>query len=121
MGTICDASFPTFLLTHWARDRQGDKFELEEVIHMQTLRNAEFIGLKDRGSLEVGKKADINIIDFEQLQLHPPYMIADLPAGGKRLMQKASGYKATLVNGEVIALDGELTGKYPGKLVRLRG
>ncbi|MGE3724854.1 MAG: amidohydrolase family protein [Candidatus Sericytochromatia bacterium] len=120
VGTICDASFPTFLLTHWARDRQGEKFQLEEVIQMQTQRNAEFIGLDDRGSLEVGKKADINVIDFENLRLHPPYLVADLPAGGKRLMQKASGYKATIVSGEIIAQNGELTGKYPGKLVRLR-
>lgn len=121
VGTICDASFPTFMLTHWARDRQGDKFRLEEVVHMQTQRNAEFIGLHDRGSLEVGKKADINVIDFEQLRLHPPYLVADLPAGGKRLMQKATGYRATLVSGTVIAQNGELTGQYPGKLVRLRG
>ena len=88
---------------------------------MQTQRNAAFIGLHDRGSLEVGKKADINVIDFEQLRLHPPYLVADLPAGGKRLMQKATGYRATLVSGTVIAQNGELTGQYPGKLVRLRG
>ncbi|PIQ28303.1 amidohydrolase [bacterium (Candidatus Blackallbacteria) CG17_big_fil_post_rev_8_21_14_2_50_48_46] len=120
VGTICDASFPTFMISHWARDRQSDKFTLEQVIKMQTQDTAAFIGLKDRGTLEVGKKADLNIIEFENLRLHPPYLVADLPAGGKRLMQKASGYRATLVSGEIIAENGELTGAYPGRLVRLK-
>jgi N-acyl-D-aspartate/D-glutamate deacylase len=121
VGTICDASFPTFMLTHWARDRAGQRFELEQVIEMQTRRTAEFIGLRDRGTLEVGRKADLNIIDFEHLQLEAPHLIADLPAGGRRLMQGARGYRATLVSGEVVAENGHLTGQRPGRLVRMRG
>jgi N-acyl-D-aspartate/D-glutamate deacylase len=120
VGTICDASFPTFMLSHWARDRQADKFSLEQVIQMQTQRTAEFIGLKDRGTLAIGQKADINVIDFENLQLEAPYLVADLPAGGKRLMQKAHGYLATIVSGEVIAQKGQLTGARPGRLVRFQ-
>ncbi len=119
VGTICDASFPTFMLSHWARDRQGQKFSLEEVVKKQTHDTARYIGLTDRGTLKVGQKADLNIIDFETLQLLPPKLVADLPAGGKRLLQNAKGYVATLVNGEVIAQNGELTGRYPGRLVRV--
>jgi N-acyl-D-aspartate/D-glutamate deacylase len=119
VGTICDASFPTYLLTHWARDRAGNKFTLEQVVKMQTHDTARFIGLHDRGTLAVGQKADINIIDFEQLRLHPPHLIGDLPAGGKRLMQHATGYRATLVSGQIIAQNGQLTGAYPGRLVRV--
>jgi len=118
VGTICDASFPTFMLSHWARDRQGDKFPLEKVVKMQTHDTASFIGLKDRGTIAVGKKADLNIIDFENLNLLPPRLIADLPAGGKRLMQNATGYVATIVSGEIIAENGKLTGAMPGRLVR---
>lgn len=121
VGTICDASFPTFLLSHWARDRAGDKFSLEQMVKMQCHDTAAFIGLKDRGTLEVGKKADLNLIDFEQLQLQPPRLIADLPAGGKRLMQNATGYRATIVSGRIIAENGELTGERPGRLVRIQG
>lgn len=121
VGTVCDASFPTFMLSHWARDRQGEKFTLEEVVQRQTQKNAEYIGLKDRGTLEVGKKADLNIIDFEKLGLEAPRLIADLPAGGKRLIQNATGYRATLVSGVAIAKDGQLTGAMPGRLVRLKG
>ncbi len=119
VGTICDASFPTFMLSHWARDRQGEKFSLEHVVKMQTHDTARYIGLEDRGTLEVGQRADLNIIDFEALQLQPPHLVADLPAGGKRLLQGATGYVATLVNGEVIAENGALTGRYPGRLVRV--
>lgn len=120
VGTICDASFSTFMLSHWARDRQGEKFSLEHVVKMQTSDTAHFIGLNDRGVLEVGKKADLNVIDFEHLELHPPHLIADLPAGGKRLMQAATGYLATIVSGEVIVENGKLTGAMPGHLVRLK-
>lgn len=120
VGTICDASFPTFMLSHWARDRRGDKFSLEQVVKMQTHDTSRYIGLNDRGTLAVGQKADLNIIDFEHLQLLPPVLVADLPAGGKRLLQGAKGYVATLVNGEVIAQNGELTGAYPGRLVRVK-
>lgn len=120
VGTICDASFPTFMLSHWARDRDGDKFSLETVVKMQTHDTARYMGLTDRGTLSVGQQADINIIDFEHLQLLPPRLVADLPAGGKRLLQDATGYVATLVRGEVIAENGQLTGKYPGRLVRVQ-
>ncbi len=119
VGTICDASFPTFMLSHWARDRKGDKLSLERAVQMQTHDTARYIGLKDRGTLELGQKADLNIIDFDKLQLQAPHLVADLPAGGKRLLQGATGYRATVVSGEVIAENGKLTGAYPGHLVRV--
>ena len=118
VGTVCDASFPTFMLSHWARDRQGDKFLVEHVVHMQTQETATFVGLHDRGTIAVGKKADLNVIDFDKLRLNAPRLIADLPAGGRRLMQTADGYIATVVSGEVILEDGALTGATPGRLVR---
>ncbi len=120
VGTVCDASFPTFMLSHWCRDRNGNKFELEHVVKMQTQVTSAFIGLKDRGTIEIGKKADINVIDFQNLKLQAPHLLSDLPAGGKRLMQKASGYIATIVSGEVIAENGNLTGAMPGRLVRIK-
>ncbi|MFN4151208.1 MAG: amidohydrolase family protein, partial [Candidatus Sericytochromatia bacterium] len=120
VGTICDASFPTFMISHWTRDRKGEKFELEEVIKRQTKDTADFIGLTDRGTIEIGKKADINVIDYENLNLYPPKLIADLPAGGKRLIQNAKGYIATIVSGKVINDNGNLTGEKPGKLVRIK-
>ncbi len=119
VGTICDASFTTFLLTHWARSRQSGRIPLERIVQMQTHDTARFIGLTDRGLLAPGQKADINVIDFENLELHAPTMINDLPAGGRRLMQRAEGYLATLVSGEVIAEKGMLTGARPGRLVRM--
>lgn len=118
VGTICDASFPTFLLTHWARDRDHGRIPLEKVVKMQAHDTARFVGLFDRGAIEVGKKADINVIDFEGLRLRRPEMQKDLPAGGQRLMQRAEGYVATIVSGEIIAKDGQLTGARPGRLVR---
>jgi N-acyl-D-aspartate/D-glutamate deacylase len=118
VGTICDASFTTFLMTHWARDRERGRIPLERVIQMQAHDTSRFIGLTDRGLLAPGQRADINIIDFDNLQLLHPTMLKDLPAGGQRLMQYANGYVATLVNGEVIAKDGRLTGARPGRLVR---
>lgn len=118
-GFICDASFPTYLLTHWARDRsRGDKIPLEQVIKMQTQDTAATVGLKDRGLLKPGYKADINIIDFANLHLHAPKITYDLPAGGRRLGQKADGYRTTLVNGVVTYRDGKATGALPGRLVR---
>ena len=119
VGTICDASFTTFLLTHWARDREHNKIPLERVVRMQTHDTANFLGLHDRGRLAPGHRADINVIDFDRLALHAPTMIQDLPAGGQRLMQHADGYIATMVNGEVIASHGQLTGARPGHLVRM--
>lgn len=119
VGTICDASFSTFWLSHWARDRQGDKLSLEQAVKMQTQDTARFIGLSDRGTLEPGMKADLNVIDFDALKLKAPQLVADLPAGGQRLIQHAEGYKATFVSGKMIAQDGQLTGERPGRLVRL--
>ena len=118
VGTICDASFTTFLMTHWARDRDHGRIPLERIIQMQAHDTARFLGLRDRGRLAPGLRADVNIIDFDKLQLLPPTMLDDLPAGGQRLMQRARGYIATLVNGEVIARGGELNEARPGRLVR---
>lgn len=119
VGTICDASFPTFLLSHWGRDRAEGKIPLERLVKMQTHDTARFLGLHDRGTLAPGQKADINIIDFENLALHRPAMQRDLPAGGQRLMQKASGFVATIVSGEITAEHGKLSGARRGRLVRL--
>ena len=119
VGMICDGSFPTTLLTHWTRDRtRGEKLPLEFVIHKQTMATAHWVGLRDRGVLAAGYRADINIIDHENLTLHAPQVNYDLPAQGRRLMQHASGYVATIVAGEVIYRDGKPTGARPGRLVR---
>jgi N-acyl-D-aspartate/D-glutamate deacylase len=119
VGYICDASYPTFLLTHWARDRKrGPKLSLEFLVHAQTQRNALAMGLQDRGAILPGMKADINLIDFDKLGLSAPEMTYDLPAGGRRLVQHPSGYLATLVNGQVVMQGGEATGVLPGRLVR---
>jgi N-acyl-D-aspartate/D-glutamate deacylase len=116
---ICDASNPTFMLTHWVRDRtRGPRLPLEMVIHKMTGNNAALYGLDDRGTIAVGKKADLNVIDFEQLRLHSPEFVRDLPGGAGRLVQGASGYRATIVSGQTIRRDGHDTGARPGKLVR---
>jgi N-acyl-D-aspartate/D-glutamate deacylase len=118
-GMICDASYPTFLLSHWARDRhRGPKFSLEYVVRKQTLDTATLFGLSDRGVIAVGKKADFNVIDMDALNLELPRMVYDLPAGGRRLIQGASGYDATIVSGEVTRRHGVDTGARPGRLVR---
>jgi len=118
-GLICDASYPTFLLTHWARDRhRGPKFSLEYVVRKQTLDTATLFGLSDRGVIRVGKKADINVIDMDALTLGVPRMVYDLPAGGRRLLQGASGYDATIVSGQVTRRHGVDTGARPGRLIR---
>ena len=116
---ICDASIPTYLLTHWARDRsRGQKISVEEAVRLQTTATAEVLGLTDRGSIAVGQRADINIIDFENLRINPPHAANDLPAGGRRLLQSADGYVATIVNGIVTRRNGVDTGERPGRLVR---
>jgi len=118
-GMICDASYPTFLLTHWARDRhRGPKLQLEHLIRKQTNDTAQLFGLGDRGVIELGKRADVNVIDMEALRLHTPKMAYDLPAGGNRLVQSASGYDATIVSGVVTRRAGVDTGARPGRLVR---
>ena len=116
---ICDASFPTFLLTHWCRDRtRGEQLPLEFVVRRQTHDTARHIGWHDRGVLAPGYLADVNLIDFDNLSLPAPHMIYDLPAGGKRLMQKPSGYVATLKRGAVTFEHSEPTGALPGGLQR---
>ncbi len=118
-GVICDGSFVTTMMTHWVRDRtRGPKLPLEEVVHGYTRRTAEAVGLTDRGLIKEGLKADINVIDLEGLTLKAPEMAFDLPAGGKRLVQFADGYKATIVSGEVIQKDGAFTDARPGRLIR---
>ena len=121
VGYVTDAGLPTFMLTHWARDRsRGPTLPLEDIVRRQTAHTASVYGLTDRGLLRPGLKADINVIDHAGLRCDAPYMAYDLPAGGKRLLQKARGYLATLVGGQPIYLDGEPTGALPGALVRGR-
>ncbi len=118
-GLICDASFPTYMLTHWARDRsRGDGIPLELLVHKQTQATAETYSMFDRGVLAPGMLADVNIIDHESLHLHAPYMVNDLPAGGQRLLQKADGYLFTVKAGEVTVIDGEVTPARPGRTLR---
>lgn len=119
-GMICDASFPTFLLTHWTRDRRTGRLEVAEAVRELTSVPAAVAGLADRGRIAVGYKADLNVIDHAALRLHRPVVVHDLPAGGKRLDQTADGYVATVVSGEVIAERGAPTDARPGKLVRGR-
>lgn len=118
-GVICDASTPTFMLTHWARDRdRGKKISLESIVARQTRETANLYGLRDRGLLRRGMKADVNVIDFDALGLHAPEMVFDLPAQGRRLVQRATGYRETIVSGEVTFQSGEATGSLPGRLIR---
>lgn len=117
--SVCDASFTTYMLTHWVKGRtRGPRIALEEVIRKQTSEPAEIYSFHDRGVLAPGRKADINVIDLTRLELHAPYTEHDLPLGGARVLQKADGFRYTLVNGEVIARDGRMTAARPGKLVR---
>jgi N-acyl-D-aspartate/D-glutamate deacylase len=119
LGYLCDASLPTFMLTHWVRDRsQGGKLTLGEAVKALTVDTARVVGLLDRGRIAPGYKADINIIDWERLTLRPPTVAYDLPSGGRRLTQDAEGYVATIVNGTVVYRDGQPTGQLPGRLVR---
>ena len=118
-GVICDASFPTYMLTHWVRDRErGERLPLELVVQRQTRDTARQVGLADRGTLEPGMLADVNVIDFDHLTLRAPEMAYDLPAGGRRLIQKAEGYTATIKRGVVVYRDGVATGELPGQLIR---
>jgi N-acyl-D-aspartate/D-glutamate deacylase len=118
-GAICDASMPTFLLTHWVRDRsRGARIPLEQAVASQTRRTAEFYGLFDRGAIRPGLQADANVIDFERLHIHAPEMVYDLPASGRRLIQRVAGYRYTVQRGAVTYDGGEPTGALPGRLVR---
>ncbi len=118
-GTVCDGSFPTTMLTHWVRDRKrGERLPLEWVVQKLTRGGAELVGLEDRGLLAPGMKADINVIDFEALALHAPKVVRDLPANGRRLLQRASGYRYSIISGEVAFEDGEGTGTRKGRLLR---
>ncbi|MGE5696557.1 MAG: N-acyl-D-amino-acid deacylase family protein, partial [Candidatus Sericytochromatia bacterium] len=119
-GMICDASFPTFLLTHWARDRDHGRMSVAEVVRALTSVPARVAGLGDRGRIAVGYKADLNVIDHAAMRLHRPIITYDLPAGGRRLDQTADGYVATIVSGEIIASQGQPTAARPGRLVRGR-
>jgi N-acyl-D-aspartate/D-glutamate deacylase len=107
------------MLTHWARDRsRGEGLALEEVVRLQTSDTASLIGLTDRGTIAPGKRADLNVIDFDHLALHGPTMVHDLPAGGRRFIQNATGYCATIVAGQVVFEDGKPSGALPGRLLR---
>ncbi|MEM9706198.1 MAG: amidohydrolase family protein [Pseudomonadota bacterium] len=118
VGTICDASFPAYLLSHWTRDRAEGQLDLARAVQMLTADPADYLGLSDRGRLRVGARADINIIDMETLSLGAPEMVQDLPAGGQRLLQPAHGFRATFVGGRAVILDDQVTDERPGRLVR---
>jgi N-acyl-D-aspartate/D-glutamate deacylase len=119
LGTICDASFSTHMLTHWTRDRRrGPRVPLETAVQWHTRDTARAVGLDDRGVLAPGYKADLNVIDYDRLRLRPPRMLRDLPAGGRRLVQDAEGYRCTIVSGRVTHRDGKPTEALPGRLVR---
>jgi N-acyl-D-aspartate/D-glutamate deacylase len=118
-GVICDASFPTYLLTHWTRDRKrGGKLSIPFVVAAQARKTALSAGLGDRGVIAPGYKADLNVIDYDRLHLHPPKVHYDLPVGGRRLLQRIDGYDATIVSGVVTQRHGEATGARPGQLLR---
>jgi N-acyl-D-aspartate/D-glutamate deacylase len=117
-GTTCDASTPTFMLTHWARDRDHDRLPLEWVVRKMTSQTAAMYGLGDRGALVPGKIGDANVIDFEHLRLERPVMVHDLPGDARRFVQRARGYVTTVKSGEVVLCDGDDQGVRPGRLLR---
>ncbi|HLG86015.1 MAG TPA: amidohydrolase family protein [Alphaproteobacteria bacterium] len=118
LGFLCDASYPTTMLTHWARDRKGERLSVPRVIKRLTSETADAVGLHDRGRVAIGYKADLNVIDFANLTMESPRVAYDLPEGGRRVSQKAKGYVATIVSGQVTYRDGEPTRALPGRLVR---
>jgi N-acyl-D-aspartate/D-glutamate deacylase len=118
VGTVCDASFPSYYLLHWTRDRAEGRLPLSRVVQMLTSDGARHVGLGDRGRIAPGLRADLNVIDVAKLALERPRLHADLPGGSKRLLQRARGYRATLVAGRTVILDDELTGERPGTLAR---
>jgi N-acyl-D-amino-acid deacylase len=117
-GTICDAASPTFMLQHWVRDRKGKRISLEHAVKRQCRDTAMLYGLEDRGVIAQGYLADLNIIDLEKMKLGKPWLAFDLPAGGKRLLQKADGYICTIKSGQITFRDGKCQGVYPGGLIR---
>jgi N-acyl-D-aspartate/D-glutamate deacylase len=120
-NAISDATFPTTAIAHWTRDRtRGEQLDLEFVVHQQTQRTATHVGWHDRGVLAPGYLADVNVIDHDRIAVRPPELVADLPAGGTRLLQRATGYVATLKRGVTVTEDGNLTGERPGRLQRSR-
>lgn len=119
VATICDASYSTYALMHWARDRTQGRKSVEDIVHRMTGATADIVGLSDRGRLKPGLRADINVIDHADLNLFVPEVQYDLPSGGRRLMQRAAGYELTMVAGEIVNQRGELTGALPGRLVRI--
>jgi len=118
VGTISDASATTTTLTHWGRDRKAGRFPLPWLVRFLTRTPAEAVGLVDRGLVEPGMKADLVVLDFDALGAARPQIHWDLPAGGRRFLQRASGYRAAIVSGHVTYRDGVATGKLPGRLVR---
>jgi len=119
VGTICDASFTTFMLTHWVRDRARDRLPLERAVEMLTSRNAHYLGLRDRGLIAPGQRADLNLIDPQRLSVGTPKIVRDLPAGGRRFLQQGTGYLGTWVGGECVRRDDQVTDARPGRLVRM--
>lgn len=119
VGTVCDASFTTFMLTHWVLGRDQGKLPLARAVEMMTQRNARYLGLTDRGTITPGLRADLNLIDPQRLNVGTPALVRDLPAGGKRFLQKAQGYVGTWVAGVAVQREGEITTSRPGRLVRM--
>jgi N-acyl-D-amino-acid deacylase len=117
-GAICDGSMQTYLLTYWARDRVGERLSIPHVVRAMTSHTAAVMGLSDRGIIAPGMKADLNVIDHANLQLHPPRASFDLPAGGRRLTQAAQGYTATILSGIITHAHDHPTGNLPGRLLR---
>ena len=118
-SSIIDASVPTWMLMHWARDRsRGPRLPLERMVQRQTSDTAKFFGFHDRGQLKAGLKADVNVIDYQNLKLHVPEVRYDLPMNGRRLVQRAEGYKHTFMTGVETFADGKYSGATPGRLVR---
>jgi N-acyl-D-aspartate/D-glutamate deacylase len=115
---ICDSSYPTYVLQHWTRERAGARLSLEEAVRLLTSRPASTVGLNDRGVVAVGRKADLNVIDYDNVRLATPSVLYDLPAGGRRITQGADGYAAMVVSGAVVSRAGAPTGALPGRLVR---
>ena len=119
LGVMCDATYSTFMLTHWARDRtRGERLPLPFVVKSLTQDTARVIGLNDRGLIRPGYRADLNVIDFDRLRLGLPKVRTDLPAGGRRIIQTAAGYDATILRGEITFREGAATDALPGRLVR---